>query len=80
MGDGPAFLHDEDQTLFNAWFPALSRRGRETGPDGDKLILLAPSRFHADYVDTHIRTRLLYACQSVDKTVDEVVIRHQRGR
>lgn len=65
-------LHGEDQTLFNAWFRALSRRGRE----GSKLILHAPSRFHADYVDTHFRNRILYACQSVDKSVDEVVIRH----
>ncbi|WP_289042333.1 DnaA N-terminal domain-containing protein [uncultured Aliiroseovarius sp.] len=71
-GTVQTLLHSEDQTLFNAWFRALSRRGRE----GGKLILHAPSRFHADYVDTHFRARLLYACQSIDSSVDELAIRH----
>ena len=65
-------LHTEDQTLFNAWFRALTREARE----GAKLILKAPSRFHADYVDTHFRARILYACQSVDSGVGEIAIRY----
>lgn len=65
-------LHGEDQTLYTAWFHALKRERRED----NKLYLVAPSRFHADYVATHFRARLLYACQAIDKSVGEIIISH----
>jgi len=41
---------------------------------GGRLILTAPSRFHADYVRTHLQGRLLQACQAIDDSVSEIVI------
>ena len=65
-----ALLHAEDAGLYGSWIAALER-GRRAG---GRLHLRAPSRFHATYVATHLSGHLLSACQSVDASVDEVVI------
>jgi hypothetical protein len=65
-----AILHAEDPALYAAWLRALIRAGRA----GGRLTLCAPSRFHAAYVDTHLKSRLLSACQAVDESVSEVVL------
>lgn len=65
-----AVLHAEDPAIYGAWLRALQRHDRA----GGRLTLKAPSRFHAAYVQTHLQSRLLAACQSVDENVAQVVI------
>jgi hypothetical protein len=65
-----AVLHAEDTAVYGSWLRALERQGRA----GGRLALIAPSRFHAAYVQTHFSDRLLLACQTVDDTVTEVTI------
>lgn len=48
-----ATLHREDPHLYAAWFAALRAEH-----DGDCLRLLAPSRFHADYLRSNHLQRL----------------------
>ncbi len=55
-----ALLHREDPHLYAAWFAALRAEH-----DGDCLRLLAPSRFHADYLRSNHLQRLersLHSC------------------
>ena len=63
-------LRAEDEGVYAAWLHALARQGRA----GDRLILRAPSRFHATYVQTHLSGRILAACRSVDGAVQTVEI------
>ncbi|WP_226781251.1 hypothetical protein [Oceaniglobus trochenteri] len=65
-----AVLHAEDAGLYGSWLRALVREGRA----GGRLSLRAPSRFHAAYVQTHLRNRILAACQTVDSDVSDVTI------
>ncbi len=48
-----AMLHREDPHLYAAWFAALTAE-----QVGDSLRLLAPSRFHADYLRSNHLLRL----------------------
>ncbi|WP_405404720.1 DnaA N-terminal domain-containing protein [Paracoccus sp. Ld10] len=63
-----ARLRDEDPALFDAWFAPLSP---EEG-QGGVLHLVAPSRFHATYVRTHLLGRLQMAARRSDPTLGEV--------
>ena len=63
-------LHREDPALYGAWFRALTRTSRA----GGRLLLKAPSRFHAAYVQTHLSARVLAACRLVDPEVAEIGI------
>ncbi|MEM9551161.1 MAG: hypothetical protein AAGA05_08305 [Pseudomonadota bacterium] len=63
-------LHSEDPGAYGAWMRALDRDSRA----GGRLVLRAPSRFHAVYVQTHLNRRILAACQAVDESVTEVQI------
>lgn len=65
-----AVLHTEAPGIYASWLRALTRDSRA----GGRLVLAAPSRFHAAYVQTHLTTRLLEACRAVDDGVSEVVI------
>lgn len=65
-----AVLHAEDEATYGAWVAALARDGRA----GGRLVLRAPSRFHAAYVGTHLSGRILAACQTVDDAVAEIVV------
>ncbi|KAA8607367.1 hypothetical protein [Salipiger aestuarii] len=65
-----ALLHSGDPGLYASWFSGLDRVGRA----GGRLTLRAPSRFHATYVATHLQGQILAALQSVDATLDQVVI------
>ncbi len=58
-------LHRDDPGLYGAWVEALTRQSRA----GDRLILRAPSRFHASYVITHLVPRLLAMCQELDPSI-----------
>ncbi|MFC2970468.1 DnaA N-terminal domain-containing protein [Acidimangrovimonas pyrenivorans] len=61
-------LHGEDAALYGAWFGPLQEAGVEDGC----LILLAPSRFHASYVQTHLAARLVAAVQRLDPSLRDV--------
>lgn len=63
-------LHAEDPARYTAWIAGLERRGR----DGGRLSLIAPSRFHATYVATHLTAWVLAAAQAVDAGVAELVV------
>ena len=65
-----AIVHAEDPATYGAWVRALVRQDRA----GGCVTLLAPSRFHAAYVDTHLRIRLLSALRSVDGEIDDLRI------
>ncbi len=65
-----AVLHGEDGATYGAWLRHLDRQARS----GGRLFLRAPSRFHAAYVETHLKGRVLAACQAVDDDVSEIVI------
>ena len=63
-------LQREDPALYGAWLRALRRTGRA----GGRLVLKAPSRFHAAYVQTHLASRVLAACRVVDPDVSEISV------
>lgn len=63
-----ALLHAEDAGTYASWIAGLQRQDRV----GGRVTLLAPSRFHAAYVQTHLERRLLAACQEVDGDVTEL--------
>jgi len=61
-------LHAQDPARYGAWLAALSKADRA----GGRLILRAPSRFHAAYVTTHLIPVILAACRGVDADVATV--------
>lgn len=63
-------LFSEDAQSFGAWIRALGRADRT----GDRLCLMAPSRFHAHYVQTHLLERIRRAVRSVDDSVAHVAV------
>jgi hypothetical protein len=63
-------LHASDPGLYAAWLHALQRQGRA----GGRLILKAPSRFHASYVATHLVARILSSCSLVDETIESIEV------
>lgn len=65
-----AIFHAEDPGTYRAWVQGLERGERA----GGRLTLIAPSRFHASYVATHLKDRLLNACKSVDGDVTELIL------
>lgn len=64
-------LQAEDADLFAAWFASLSDIEVQDGC----LHLMAPTRFHADYIRTHFMGRLQMAVTRIDPSVREVRIR-----
>ncbi|NVK13023.1 MAG: hypothetical protein HWE35_02485 [Rhodobacteraceae bacterium] len=65
-----AVLHAEDPANYASWVQGLERAGRA----GGRLVLKAPSRFHANYVMSHLMPRLLAACRDVDSDVSAIVV------
>ncbi|APG48910.1 DnaA N-terminal domain-containing protein [Phaeobacter porticola] len=63
-------LHQEDAATYTAWIQALTRESRA----GGRLILRAPSRFHANYVTANLQERLLAACHDIDADVEMLTI------
>lgn len=61
-------LRAGDPGLYGAWLHALRRQERA----GGRVILKAPSRFHASYVQTHLIGRLIAALTEVDPSVSSV--------
>jgi DNA-binding transcriptional MocR family regulator len=69
-GRACALLEAEDRLSYEAWFAGL----REGGVEGDCLLLIAPSRFHAAYVQSHLLARLRIAVLRSDGRVGRVRI------
>lgn len=72
-GDGlwaraQALLKAEDAAGYGVWFAPIIDGGREHG----QLELIAPSRFHAAYVRTHLLDRLRIAVRRIDPSVADV--------
>ncbi|MGR3568611.1 DnaA N-terminal domain-containing protein [Pseudooceanicola nanhaiensis] len=67
-----ARLHAEDPVTYGAWFHGLS----EVEAGQGRLVLAAPSAFHATYVRTHFLTRLTSLARRIDPTLGEVRIEH----
>jgi hypothetical protein len=65
-----AWLHGEDAATYGAWFHALT----DAGMEANALTLAAPTRFHATYVATNLKERLLAALRRVDPSVRDVRI------
>ena len=65
-----AILFSEAPDVYGSWLRNLVRINRA----GGRLTLSAPSRFHGNYVQTHLNRKVLAACQSVDADVAEIVI------
>jgi len=65
-----AILHAENPTQYGSWFHTLVRTERA----GGRLTLTAPSRFHASYVEAHLKRTILSVCQTVDDSVSEIII------
>ncbi|MBC9248489.1 hypothetical protein H4P12_17650 [Paracoccus sp. 11-3] len=69
-GRAQAMLAAEDRPLYDAWIACLTDGGVHEGCQ----ILIAPSRFHATYLRTHILARLRTAVLRTDPTVTAVRI------
>lgn len=65
-----AVLHADDPATYASWLMGLERVGRA----GGRLVLRAPSRFHANYVMSHLNNRLLAACREIDEGVNSISV------
>ncbi|WP_050527863.1 DnaA N-terminal domain-containing protein [Pseudorhodobacter aquimaris] len=60
----------QDGAAYSAWISRLSEIER----DGGTLCLLAPSRFHKTYVETHLADRLTRILRRIDPSISGVRI------
>ena len=67
-------LAAEDPALFEVWFASVADCGVQDG----RLQLIAPTRFHADYLRTHLQPRIRIAVNRVDPSVRDVQIRSEQ--
>ena len=63
-------LHAMDPAVYRAWFQALTT----VEMVGGRLILAAPSPFHASYVSGQMSHRLLAAVREIDPSVSAVSV------
>lgn len=63
-----AWLHAEDAATYGAWFHVLTDAGVETNCQ----VLAAPTRFHATYVATNLKERLMAALCRFDPSLRDV--------
>ncbi|SHH46914.1 DnaA N-terminal domain-containing protein [Cognatiyoonia sediminum] len=63
-------LHVDDPSTFASWIALLKFGGDEAG----QIVLVAPSRFHATYVTSHLQQRILYALRAQDPSISAVQI------
>ncbi|MES2915141.1 MAG: DnaA N-terminal domain-containing protein [Pseudomonadota bacterium] len=63
-----AMLLDEDAATYGTWFHALT----DAGVEANCLTLAAPTRFHATYVSTNLKERLLAALRRADPSFRDV--------
>lgn len=65
-----AKLRAQDPAVYDAWFAPLF----VVEVDGGVLTMAAPTRFQADYVRTHHKTRLLAAIVSANPGIRDLVV------
>lgn len=65
-----AALHDRDPGLTSAWFCHLAEAERA----GGAVVLKAPTRFIADYVEMHLTGRLLACYSRFDPSIRSVSV------
>lgn len=63
-------LHAVDAAIYGAWFHSLA----EVGVSDGNLHLVAPSKFHATYVKTHLVPRVLSVARRIDPSISGVQI------
>lgn len=63
-------LRKEKPDVFDAWLARLERVDKLDG----RLRLRAPSRFHGNYVTSHLANDVLRACQAADPGIRDVVL------
>ena len=68
--EAAAALRAQDPAVYDAWFASLTA----LDIDGGTLTLMAPTRFQADYVRTHHKTRLLAAISSANPGIRDVIV------
>ena len=68
-------LEAENPALFEAWFASVVDCGVLDG----RLQLIAPTRFHADYLRTHLQRRIEIAVGRADPSVRDVQIGSGQG-
>lgn len=66
-----AHVHRADPAFFASWLSSVERAGRAQGI----LELVAPTPFHAQYLNTHALTRLTGLVRDVDPDVHRIVFR-----
>ncbi|MES2539516.1 MAG: hypothetical protein V4583_02885 [Pseudomonadota bacterium] len=68
--DAQALLCAEDAASYGAWLHTLVQSGHEA----NCLTLAAPTRFHATYVGTNLKDRVLAALRQIDPSVRDVQV------
>jgi hypothetical protein len=68
--DAQALLCAEDAASYGAWLHVLVQSGQEE----NCLTLVAPTRFHATYVGTNLKDRVLGALRQIDPSVRDVQV------
>lgn len=63
-------FQDQDNAAYSAWISRLTEVDRDAGT----LCLLAPSRFHKTYVETHLLERLMRILRRLDPSLSAVRI------
>lgn len=63
-------LFENDPRIFAAWFQQLQEQGR----DGGCLLLVAPTKFHATYVEIHLSDAIMRAVSRIDPSLRTVRI------
>jgi hypothetical protein len=68
--DAQQYLCGEDAATYGAWLHSLTQGDR----DANGLTLAAPTRFHATYVSTNLKEKVLAALKRIDPSIREVRI------
>ena len=63
-----AALREQAPSVYQAWFASLSVCDIDSGC----LVLIAPTKFHADYVRSHHKSRLLASISKVNPGVRDI--------
>ncbi len=63
-------VYKDDPTCYGAWLQQI----QQTGRDGTCLVLIAPTKFHAIYVQTHLADMILRALNRIDLSLRTIRI------
>ena len=71
-GLAKVILHRKDPATYGSWIAPLTRVERA----GGRLTLSAPTRFHSNYVNTHLVNQILAACRDTDPALIDIVVKY----